>query len=133
MTPMDGARRMGPEGLTTALAALGELLLYRGLAYEVVVVGGANLLLRGAISRPTKDADLIGERLDNGQIVKLSQLPSGLARAVSDVAATYGLDRNNTAVLLKAAAWCKSQDPSPAFEKVMGDVLSHLDVDASDG
>jgi hypothetical protein len=39
----------------------------------------------------------------------------------------------NTVVVLKAAAWCKSQDPSPAFEKVMGDVLSHLDVDASDG
>ena len=57
-------------------------------------MGGANLLLRGAIARPTKDADLIGERLANGQIVKLSEVPPGLARAVSDVAATYGLDRD---------------------------------------
>jgi hypothetical protein len=197
---MEAPRRMGPEGLTAALAALGELLRYRGLAYEVVVVGGANLLLRGAISRPTKDADLIGERLASGQVAKLSEVPPGLARAVSDVAATFGLDRHwlnvgpsslmdfelpegfpdrlsaerfgsltlwlagefdmicfklyavvdqwprpgrhledlqsldlRTAVLLKAAAWCRSQDPSPAFEQVMRDVLRHLDVEASDG
>ncbi len=37
---------IGRARLETALAALGELLAARGLHYEVVLVGGGNLILR---------------------------------------------------------------------------------------
>ena len=39
--------RIGREQLEAALAALGELLAARGVRYEVVLVGGGNLILPG--------------------------------------------------------------------------------------
>ncbi len=83
--------RLEPAGLDAALQALGEILEYRGSPYEVVLVGGANLVLQGIISRPTKDGDLVGIRLDDGQVVKLGALPGPLAEAVRDVARALGL------------------------------------------
>ena len=56
-----------------------------------MVVGGAALLLRGTVSRPTKDGDIVGERLSDGSIGRLDQLPPELARAALDVARAYGL------------------------------------------
>lgn len=82
------------QQLETALAALGDLLAQRGLGYEVVLVGGGNLLLRGVISRPTKDADLVGQRLEDGRIVQMHAMPAPLAQAVEDVARAYGLARD---------------------------------------
>jgi hypothetical protein len=85
------AQAMNRSALESALGALGEVLAQRGLAYEVVLVGGGNLLLRGIISRPTKDGDLLGQRLEDGRIVQIRRLPDGLSRAVADVASAYGL------------------------------------------
>lgn len=52
---------IGRGQLETALSALGELLAARGMYYEVVLVGGGNLILRELISRPTtKDLDHLG-------------------------------------------------------------------------
>ncbi len=49
--------------LETALRALGELLEARGHHYEVVLIGGGNLVQRGLVTRPTtRDLDLLGER-----------------------------------------------------------------------
>lgn len=54
---------IGREQLEAALSALGELLAARGVRYELVVVGGGNLILCGLITRPTtKDLDILGER-----------------------------------------------------------------------
>ena len=78
-------------GLDGALAALGDVLAYRGELYEIVLVGGGDLVLRGIISRSTKDADILGQRLDNGRIVPLRRLPDALARAVSEVADAHDL------------------------------------------
>ncbi|MEI7743148.1 MAG: DUF6036 family nucleotidyltransferase, partial [Chloroflexota bacterium] len=55
------------------------------------LVGGAALLLRGTVSRPTKDGDIVGERLPDGSIGRLGHLPPELARAALDVARVYGL------------------------------------------
>lgn len=82
---------IGRAQLETALAALGELLAVRGLYYEVVLVGGGNLILRELISRPTtKDLDILGERTAAG-VTPLRPLPGPLRDAVIDVGRTYGL------------------------------------------
>lgn len=77
--------------LTAALRALGDVLEARGSSFDLVVVGGAALLLRGTVSRPTNDGDIVGERLPDGSIGRLDRLPPELARAVLDVARAYGL------------------------------------------
>jgi hypothetical protein len=82
---------MDRTGLEGALAALGDVLAYRGEAYEIVLVGGADLVLRGIVSRSTKDADVVGQRLGDGRVVPLRRLPEALARAVSEVADAHDL------------------------------------------
>lgn len=79
------------SSLTTALGALGAVLAARGHACDLVLVGGAALLLRGTVSRPTKDGDIVGERLPDGSVARLDHLPPELATAVLDVARAYGL------------------------------------------
>ncbi len=82
---------IGRSQLETALRALGELLETRALHYEVVLIGGGNLILRGLITRPTtKDLDLLGEWTVDG-IKPMRPMPEPLRSAVSDVARTYGL------------------------------------------
>jgi hypothetical protein len=77
--------------LDEALASLGAVLEARGLRYELVVVGGAGLLLRRITSRPTKDVDVLGTRSSAGEVVALHGLPEPLANAVADVGLTLGL------------------------------------------
>lgn len=82
---------VGRTQLETALRALGELLEARERHYEVVLIGGGNLILRGLVSRPTtKDLDLLGEWTHEG-IRPLRPMPEPLVRAIEDVARTYGL------------------------------------------
>ncbi|MGH2511887.1 MAG: DUF6036 family nucleotidyltransferase [Candidatus Limnocylindrales bacterium] len=81
----------GRAQLDAALHALGELLAVRGLHYELVVIGGGNLILRGLVARPTtKDLDLLGARTSSG-VEPMRPMPEPLRRAVLDVARTYGL------------------------------------------
>ena len=82
---------IGREQLEAALSALGELLAARGVRYEVVLVGGGNLILRGLTTRPTtKDLDILGERaLD--VIRPLRPMPQPLRDAVTDVGRAFGL------------------------------------------
>lgn len=82
---------IGRTQLETALRALGDLLEARGLRYEVVLIGGGNLILRGLIRRPTtKDLDLLGEWTPDG-IQPMRPMPEPLRIAVVDVARNYGL------------------------------------------
>lgn len=82
---------VGRTQLEIALRALGDLLETRGLHYEVVLIGGGNLILRGLVSRPTtKDLDLLGEWTADG-IKPMRPMPERLRIAVVDVARTYGL------------------------------------------
>ncbi len=82
---------IGRTQLETALGALGELLEARELHYEVVLIGGGNLILRGLITRPaTKDLDLLGEWTTDG-VKPMRPMPEPLRIAVVDVARAYGL------------------------------------------
>ena len=82
---------IGRTQLETALRALGELLEARALHYEVVLIGGGNLILRGLVTRPTTtDLDLLGEWTAD-RIKPMRPMPEHLRVAVLDVARTYGL------------------------------------------
>ncbi|MEO8745815.1 MAG: DUF6036 family nucleotidyltransferase [Candidatus Dormiibacterota bacterium] len=76
--------------LEAVLSALGATLAERGLAYEVVVVGGSALLLLGLTARPTRDVDVVAIRLD-GDFRKPGPLPQMLLEAAADAARTFGL------------------------------------------
>ncbi len=81
----------GRTQLETALAALGELLATRGLHYELVLVGGGNLILRDFIRRPTtKDLDILGAKTPDG-IDLIRPMPEPLRDAVLDVGRAFGL------------------------------------------
>jgi hypothetical protein len=85
---MDG---IGKSQLEAALGALGELLEARGARYEVVLVGGGNLILRGLVSRPTtKDLDILGRWTPDG-VAPMRPMPEPLLMAVNDVARAFGL------------------------------------------
>lgn len=82
---------IGRTQLDTALHALGELLAARGLHYEVVLIGGGSLILRGLITRPTtKDLDLLGAWTATG-VEPMRPMPEPLRTAIVDVARAYGL------------------------------------------
>lgn len=82
---------IGRAQLEIALTALGELLAARKLHYEVVLVGGGNLILRELIARPTtKDLDILGARTANG-IDQIRPMPEPLRDAVIDVGRAFGL------------------------------------------
>lgn len=82
---------IGRTQLETALRALGELLVARGLHYEVVVIGGGNLILRGLVTRPTtRDLDLLGSWTASG-VERMRPMPEPLRTAVVDVARAHGL------------------------------------------
>jgi hypothetical protein len=82
---------VGRSQLETALHALGELLEARAVHYEVVLIGGGNLILRGLVTRPTtKDLDLLGEWTADG-VKPIRPMPEPLRIAIVDVARAYGL------------------------------------------
>jgi len=82
---------LGRTQLERALAALGELLAARGLRYELVIVGGGNLILRDLIARPTtKDLDILGARTPGG-VAPMQPMPRPLRDAVVDVGRAFGL------------------------------------------
>jgi hypothetical protein len=79
--------------LERALQALGETLQVRGLAYEVVVIGGSSLLLLGLIRRPTRDLDAVA-LVDDERYVSAEPLPAPLTEAVADVGRALALDED---------------------------------------
>jgi hypothetical protein len=78
------------DGLRQALSALGAVLTDRGLAYEIVVVGGGGLLLLGIIQRPTKDLDAIA-LVEAGEYKLARPLPAAFREAIADTALALGL------------------------------------------
>jgi hypothetical protein len=79
-----------PIDIEQALSTLGDLLESRGVACEVVVVGGGALQLLGLITRPTKDLDVVALVRD-GKLEGADPFPSDLARARDDVAIALGI------------------------------------------
>ena len=79
-----------PESLEEALSALGRVLASRGLAYDLVTVGGSSLMLLGLIERPTRDLDVIA-LIGDGLYIKANSLPTPLLQAVGDVGGVFQL------------------------------------------
>ena len=78
--------------LFRALDTLGAVLRDRSATFEVVVVGGAAMLLHADV-RPTQDVDAIAVGDGAGPPRPVHELPSELALAAVDVAAVLGLSR----------------------------------------
>ena len=81
---------IGRDILNQALRALGETLEARGLAYELVVVGGSGLLLLGLVTRPTQDLDALA-LVHRGEYVSAEPFPPQLAEAVASVGRAFDL------------------------------------------
>lgn len=90
---MSDPEPLSHKRLVAALRTLGGVLADRGLSYEIVVVGGAAMVLNSASSRTTQDVDAIAVAEGSGvRPRRVHVLPAPLAEAVRDVAATLGLE-----------------------------------------
>jgi hypothetical protein len=76
--------------LNDALSTLGALLLDRGEAHELVVIGGGGLMLLDLLQRPTKDLDVVA-RVEGELWIASEPLPPSLVAAVQDVAGALDL------------------------------------------
>src|ERR1700737_783290 len=81
---------LAPESLEEALSALGRVLASRGLAYDLVTVGGSSLMLLGLIERPTRDLDVIA-LIGDGLYIKANSLPPPLLQGVGDGGGVFQL------------------------------------------
>ncbi len=70
--------------LEAALVNLGRVLQDRGLAYDIVTIGGSSLMLLGLLQRPTRDLDVVAI-VEGDHYVKVRELPSPLQQAVSEI------------------------------------------------
>ena len=78
--------------LRRALEALGTVLSDRGLAYRIVVAGGAALLLREGLERATQDVDVVAVSRSEEALRPRHMLPTELIAAAEDVARLYNLE-----------------------------------------
>jgi hypothetical protein len=81
------------DSLRQALSTLGVLLKDRGVAFEIVAVGGGGLLLLGVIRRPTKDLDALAV-VEAGEYRLARPLPDELREAVEDTASVLNLAKD---------------------------------------
>ncbi len=81
--------------LEEALTLLGERL---GLAGEppqdLIVCGGTSLIVRGFVSRATRDVDVLARRTAGSEFVSARVMPQAFVTAASRVAADLGLADN---------------------------------------
>lgn len=82
----------GRDELTAALQLLGEVLENSGQHFDLAIIGGAALLLRGVITRSTMDMDAVA-LIEGDSWHSSKPLPEALTVAVRDVAETLDLPR----------------------------------------
>jgi len=87
---------LGATEWEQALFLLGEELERRGeVPSRLVVCGGTALLVRGVVSRVTRDVDVLAMRGEvDGEISCAYPLPEKIRNAVADVAVELGLPSN---------------------------------------
>ena len=78
------------EEIESALRTLGAILQDRGTPFDLLIVGGGDLLLLGLIDRATADVDVIGVK-DGSHYQQATELPEPLLSAAADVADTLGI------------------------------------------
>jgi hypothetical protein len=83
----------GPERLDTALAALGDLLASSRSRAHLVVIGGSGLIAINAVTRATRDVDVVALVRD-GVLVSAEPLPDAVRTAAATVARDLGLEPN---------------------------------------
>ena len=75
---------MDQAQLEKALNALGDYLAEHHVHYEVIVIGGASLLLEKLVKRKTRDVDVIAI-IKDGQLISADPLPLDLLEAADKV------------------------------------------------
>jgi hypothetical protein len=84
---------IGTQQLDSVLAALGEQLEAAGQTAHLVVIGGSGLLAIDAISRSTRDVDVVALEL-HGELVPADPLPEAVLSAAAVVARDLGLEKS---------------------------------------
>ena len=84
---------IGLEQLHEALSALGDLLEAAGESCHLVVIGGSGLVAIHAVSRTTRDVDVVALEKD-GALVSAEPLPEAVSKAAATVARDLGLEKN---------------------------------------
>lgn len=84
---------IGLETLDEALSALGELLESTGETAHLVVIGGSGLIAIDAVSRTTRDVDIVALE-KHGELVSAEPLPDAIVAAAAVVARDLGLEKN---------------------------------------
>lgn len=86
---------MDANTIEQALNALNEFLEYAGSdPVQLVVCGGAGLILTGLVSRTTEDVDIVALLNSEGELYAPVPLPEKLYAAVSQVAEVLGINEN---------------------------------------
>jgi hypothetical protein len=84
---------IGQHSLETVLLALGEQLAAAGARVHLVVIGGSGLIAIEAVSRATRDVDVVALEED-GELVSAEPLPDAVRDAAAIVARDFGLEPN---------------------------------------
>jgi hypothetical protein len=84
---------IGINQLDAVLSALGDLLESAGEFNHLVVIGGSGLVAINAVSRTTRDVDVVAVEKD-GALISAEPLPAAVVAAAAVVARDLGLEKN---------------------------------------
>ncbi len=117
------------SSLVEAFETLGEVLTDRRQSAEVVVIGGGSLLLLKLIERPTKDLRFgglilhVAAREDQICFKLYASVDQGpRSKHTQDLRRLHPSSEE----LARAAAWCKTHDPSEGFAEQLALTLHAL-------
>jgi hypothetical protein len=102
------------DRLDQALLALNDQLALRDGSVHLIVIGGSGLIAIDAVSRVTRDVDVVALERD-GELVSAEPLPEVVRDAAATVARDLGLEANwlnagPTGLLLHGLPWASSSD-----------------------
>lgn len=86
-------QQLDPNLIDELFDAVAAHLTVDGANHEIVIIGGAALVMSGIVNRATRDVDVVA-LIEDGGLVSSKVLPAPLAEAVRRVAVDYGLDSN---------------------------------------
>jgi hypothetical protein len=84
---------IGLDRLDEALSALNDQLTAAGARASLIVIGGSGLIAIEAVSRTTRDVDVVALEED-GVLVSAEPLPAAIREAATTVARDLGLEPN---------------------------------------
>jgi hypothetical protein len=84
---------IGLDRLDEALSALNDQLTAVGARANLVVIGGSGLIAISAVSRTTRDVDVVALEED-GVLISAEPLPAAIRAAAATVARDLGLEPN---------------------------------------